>query len=153
MDSVDSQAILDSFGDLGVDRERYLATAAAATESLAMIAMHDPAAAASAAAAMTGALGREDSIAIPASMVVGAAGDASQADALLGLVSDDNRSTEVRTAAAKALTKLAERVNVSVDTAALTELAVSAEPPLARACARAMAALGGGHLSASLIIE
>jgi HEAT repeat protein len=153
MDSVDAQAILDSFGDLGVDRERYLATAAAAAESLAMIAMHDADATATAAAAMAGALGREDAIAIPATMVIGAAGSATQADALLGLVSDDSRSTEVRTAAAKGLTKLAGRVNVSVDTAALSELVVSAEAPLSRACARAMAALGGGHLSAGLSIE
>jgi tetratricopeptide (TPR) repeat protein len=153
MDSVDAQAILDAFGDMGIDRERYLATAAAATESLAMIAMHDPEAAAAAAAALSGALGREDSIAIPATVVIGSAGNASQAEALMGLVTDDSRSTEVRTAAAKGLSKMADRVNISVDTSALSELVVSAEPPLARACARAMAALGGGHLSASLTIE
>lgn len=149
LDRADATAIIDAFGDLGADRERYLATAAAAAQALAHLA-HSGADLGAAAANMDGALGREDAVAIPAAAVLGAAGNSGAADALMGLIADDSRSVEARTAAAKGLTALAGRVSVSVDTSVLEGLIADADPALAMACARALAACGGSHLAAGV---
>lgn len=149
LDSADASAIVDSFGDLGADRERYLATAAAAAEALAHLAHHG-ASLASVSGQLDGALGREDAVAIPMARVIGLAGNAGSAEALMGLIADDSRSTESRTAAAKGLTALAGRMSVSVNTDALEALIADSDPALAMACARALAACGGAHLAASV---
>ena len=149
LDSADASAIVDSFGDLGADRERYLATAAGAAEALAHLAHHG-ASLASVAGQLDGALGREDAVAIPMARVIGLAGNASSAEALMGLIADDSRSTESRTAAAKGLTALAGRMSVSVDTDAFEALIADSDPALAMACARALAACGGAHLAAGV---
>ena len=149
LESADASAIVDSFGDLGADRERYLATAAGAAEALAHLAHHG-ASLASVAGQLDGALGREDAVAIPMARVIGLAGNAGSAEALMGLIADDSRSTESRTAAAKGLTALAGRMSVSVDTDALEALIADSDPALAMACARALAACGGAHLAAGV---
>lgn len=144
--------ITDAFGDLGVERERYLATAAAAAEALARLA-HQGADLGGAGSSLTSALGREDAVAIPAAAVVGHSGNAGDADALMGLIADDGRSVEARTAAALGLTALAHRVSVNVDQSVLEGLVMDADPALAQAAARALAASGGAHLAASLESE
>ncbi len=144
----EASPILDSFGDLDADRERYLATAAAAAEALAHLAHHGGVSLGN--ANLGGALGREDAVAIPMARVMGLAGDAGMADALMGLIADDSRSVEARTAGAKGLTALAGRTSVSVDTAALEALVADSDPALAMACARALAACGGAHLAAGV---
>lgn len=99
---------------------------------------------------MTDALGREDAVAIPAAGMIGRSGAANQGDALMGLVADSSRSTEARTAAAKALAAMASRTEVSVDAAGLADLVSDSEPMLAQACARAYAALSGAPLAIEL---
>lgn len=152
LDGASASAVMEAFGDLGADRERYLATAAAAAEALAHLAHHGNDLS-GIAAGMGAALAREDAVAIPASAVIGAAGNSGSAEALMGLIADDSRSTESRTAAAKGLTALASRVSVSVDTAALSAVLADAEPALAQACARALAACGGSHLASGVETE
>lgn len=149
MDEASASAIMEAFGDLGSDRERYLATAASAAQALAHLARSGMDISA-VAGGMNGALGREDAVAIPVAAAIGMAGPASSAEALMGLIGDDSRSIEARTAAAKGLTALAGRMNVSVDTDTLKGLVADSEPALSMACARALAACGGAHLAAGV---
>ncbi|MCH2101329.1 MAG: HEAT repeat domain-containing protein [Planctomycetes bacterium] len=149
LDSDDASAIVDAFGDLGADRERYLATAASAAQALAHLAANG-ASLGSNADQLDGALGREDAVAVPMARVIGLAGNSGSAEALMGLISDDSRSTEARAAAAKGLTTLAGRMDVSVNTDVLEALISDSDPALAMACARALAACGGAHLAATV---
>jgi CheY-like chemotaxis protein len=146
VDDLSAEAVTAAFGDLGVDRERFLATAAAASSMLSHMSMVNSAAVAGAAAQMSGALGREDAVAIPAAGLIGRSGDVSQAAELMGLIADDSRSTEARTAAAKGLASMASRASFSMDTAGLISLIDDSEPMLAQACARAYAALAEAPL-------
>ncbi len=150
VEDLTASAVMDAFGDLGVDRERYLATAAAAAGMLSHLSMIDANAVGAVAGNMTDALGREDAVAIPAAGMIGRSGAANQGDALMSLVADSSRSTEVRTAAAKALAAMASRTEVSVDADGLADLVSDSEPMLAQACARAYAALLGAPLAIEL---
>jgi len=152
LDEASADAITSAFGDLGVDRERYLATAAAAAEALAQLAANGTDLGA-AAGGMLGALGREDAVAIPAARALGHAGSSDAADALLALAADDSRSVEARTAAAQGLAGVASRNSVSVDASALQDLIGSDDAALSMAAARALAACGGSHLASRVETE
>ena len=150
VEDLTASAVTDAFGDLGVDRERYLATAAAAASLLSHLSMINPEAVAAVAGGMTDALGREDAVAIPAAGMIGRSGSANQAEALMGLIADGGRSIEARTAAAKGLASLASRTDVSVSADALVEFVTDSEAAFAQACARAFAALSDGLLDIEL---
>ncbi len=145
-----ASAVTDAFGDLGVERERYLATAAAAAGLLSHLSMINPEAVSAVAGGMTDALGREDAVAIPAAGMIGRAGSAAQAEALMGLIADGNRSVEARTAAAKGLASMASRIDVSVSADGLADFVADSEAAFAQACARAYAALSGSPLAIEL---
>lgn len=150
VEDLTASAVTDAFGDLGVDRERYLATAAAAASMLSHLSMVNADAVATVAGGMTDALGREDAVAVPAAGMIGRSGSSAQAEALMGLVADSSRSTEARTAAAKGLATLASRMDVSVSADALVEFVTDSEAAFAQACARAYAALSGKPLAIEL---
>lgn len=151
VDSVDAATIMGSFADLDAQRERYIAMAAAAAKALAHAA-HDGQVG-SATGALIGALGRDDSIAKYAAHGLGFSGDGSAAPALLAVVSNTSRSSEVRSAAASALGNLFARSGVAVDTAALQSAMTEGDAALSAACARAIGVMGGGHLSAGVSVQ
>jgi len=151
VDSVDAATIIDSFADLDAQRERYVTMATAAAKALAHAAHNGDVGVAT--SAMIGALGRADSIARYAAIGLGFSGDASAAPALLAVVSNTSRSSEVRSAAASALGNLYARSGVAVDTAALQSAMTEGDAALSEACARAIGVMGGGHLSAGVSIQ
>jgi len=151
VDSVDATTVMDSFADLDAQRQRYIAIATAAAKALAH-ASHDGQVGA-ATSAMMAALGRADSIAKYAAHGLGFSGDGSAAPALLAVVSNTSRSSEVRSAAAAALGNLYARSGVAVDTAALQSAMTEGDAALSAACARAIGVMGGGHLSAGVSVQ
>ena len=151
VDSVDAATIMESFSDLDAQRERYVAMATAAAKAL-VHAAHDGQGSA-ATGAMIGALGRADSIAKYAAHGLGFSGDGSAAPALLAVVSNTGRSSEVRSAAASALGNLFARSGVAVDTAALQSAMTEGDAALSAACARTIGVMGGGHLSAGVSVQ
>ncbi|MFK5956186.1 MAG: hypothetical protein QM477_07060 [Planctomycetota bacterium] len=151
VDSVDAATIIDSFADLDAQRERYVTMATAAAKALAHAAHNGDVGVAT--SAMIGALGRADSIARYAAIGLGFSGDASAAPALLAVVSNTSRSSEVRSAAASALGNLYARSGVAVDTAALQSAMTEGDAALSEACARAIGVMGGGHLSAGVSVQ
>ncbi|MDA0668173.1 MAG: hypothetical protein O3A95_04715 [Planctomycetota bacterium] len=151
VDSVDAATVMGSFADLDAQRERYVAMATAAAKALAHAA-HDGQVG-SATSAMIGALGRADGIAKYAAHGIGFSGDGSAAPALLAVVSNTGRSSEVRSAAAAALGNLFARSGVAVDTAALQSAMTEGDAALSAACARAIGVMGGGHLSAGVSVQ
>jgi len=151
VDSIDAATIIGSFTELDAQRERYIAMATAAAKALAHAA-HDGSVGA-ATSAMIGALGRADSIAKYAAIGLGFSADASAAPALLAVVSNTSRSSEVRSAAASALANLYARSGVAVDTAALQSAMTEGDAALSEACARAIGVMGGGHLSAGVSVQ
>ncbi|MGB0954263.1 MAG: HEAT repeat domain-containing protein [Planctomycetota bacterium] len=151
VDSVDAGAVMGAFQDLDAQRERYVAIAASAAKALAHAA-HDGQVG-SASNAMIGALGREDSIAKYAAIGLGFSGDSSAAQALLAVVGNTSRSSEVRAAAAGGLANLFARTGVAVDSAALQSAMTEGDAKLSEACARAIGVMGGGHLSAAVSVQ
>ena len=151
VESVDAATIMESFADLDAQRERYIAMATAAAKALAHASHNGQVG--SATSAMIGALGRADSIAKYAAHGLGFSGDGSAAPALLAVVSNTGRSSEVRSAAAAALGNLFARSGVAVDTAALQSAMTEGDADLSAACARAIGVMGGGHLSAGVSVQ
>ncbi len=152
-EDADAQTILDGFGDLGIDRERFLATAAKAAQSLAGMAWVDSSTTAGVADGMVAALGREDAVAIPSAYVIGVSGSGAAADALASLIADDGRSSEARTAAASALANLIARTGAGVSADGILAAMEEGDAALSAACARVLGAGGYGHLSAAIEIE
>ncbi|MBL7007370.1 MAG: HEAT repeat domain-containing protein [Planctomycetes bacterium] len=145
VESVDAAAVVDAFGDLDAERQSYLVAATAAAEAMAFLAASNPVAASAGAGAMAAAVGREDSVAIPAMTALGHAGDGAAAPALLGVVADDGRSSEARAAGARALAGIFSR-NPGAGSGARETLKAAmgeGDPMLARACAGALGYLGG----------
>ncbi len=151
VDSVDASTIMDSFQELDHQRQRYIAIATQAAKALAHAAHDGQLGMAN--SAMVDALGRADSIARYAAHGLGFAGDASAAPALLMVVENTSRSSEVRVAAAEALANLFARSGVAVDTAALQSAMTEGDPALSEACARTIGVMGGGHLSAGVSVQ
>ncbi len=144
VEAVDAAAVTAAFGDLDAERQSYLAAATAAAEAMAFLAAGNPMAAAAGSDAMIGALGREDSVAIPAMTALGHAGDGSAASALLGVIADGSRSSGARAAGANALAGILSRDPGAGAGAMATLKAAMGEgdAALARACAGAMGYLG-----------
>lgn len=151
VDSVDAGAVMGAFQDLDAQRQRYVEIAAAAAKALAHAA-HDGQVG-SASSAMITALDRADSIAKYAAVGLGFSGDSSAASALVAVVSDTGRSSEVRAAAAGGLANLFARTGVAVDAAALQSAMTEGDAMLSEACARAIGVMGGGHLSAGVSVQ
>ena len=148
-DALTAIDVIDNFGDLSAARQAYANMAAAAATAL----LH-PAhtgAADSAVGSLVGALNRQDSIAVPSARALGFAGASSDvADALLSVLADTGRSSEVRVASANALSNMFARTGVAADAAYFESAMTEGDANLSEACARAIGVMSAGHISAGV---
>jgi len=141
--------VVDGFGDLSSAREAYANMAAAAATAL----LHPAHAGAadSAVGSLVGALNRQDSIAVPSAIALGFAGTSSDvADALLSVLGDTGRSSEVRVASANALSNMFAGIGVVSDAAYFQSAMTEGDAALSEACARAIGVMSSGHISAGV---
>ncbi len=153
VESITAFNIIEGFGSLGSERERYLATASAAASALAQLAQSNPASLEAVASSLTSAANREDAVSIPVMYVLGRSGSADHADTLLAVVGESSRSDEARVAAAKALATLVDRTSATANEQVLESAMAEGKAELARACARVLAAGGNAHRPAMVIPE
>jgi hypothetical protein len=84
-------------------------------------------------------------------MALGFAGASSDvADALLSVVADTERSSEVRVASANALSNMFARTGVAADAAYFQSAMTEGDAALSEACARAIGVMSAGHISAGV---
>jgi len=151
VDLADAATVIAAFGDLDQARAAYLEVAADAAQALGYICWSG--AGSGAMEALMAAVNREDEVAIPALRGLGFLADASAAASMAGVVGDTGRSSEARTAAAKGLADLFSRSGASMDAAVFQSAMTEGDAKLAEACARAIGAMGGGHLSAAVAVQ
>ena len=153
VESVTASDIIEGFGPLGSDRERYLTTASAAASALAQLAQSDPASLEAVAGSLTSAVNREDAVAIPVMYVLGRSGNKDHAKTLLAVIGESSRSDEARVAAAKSLATLVDRTSATANEQVLESAMAEGNAELARACARVLAVGGNAHRPAMVIPE
>lgn len=151
VESVDAATIVAAFAELDAERTRYEVTAAAAAKGL-LHAAHDGQAGA-AVAALEGAAGRADAVAVPALLALGYAADPSSGAVLEGVVGDTGRSSEARVAAAKAAAQFFANGGGALDAQVFQAAMLEGDADLARACARVLGVMGAGHLSAGVAMQ
>jgi len=141
--------VIDGFSDLNSARQAYANMAAAAATALLRPAQAGTAG--SAVGSLVGALNRQDSVAVPSAMALGFAGASSDAaDALLGVLADTGRSSEVRVASANALSNMFARTGVAADASYFQSAMTEGDAALSEACARAIGVMSAGHISAGV---
>ena len=105
----------------------------------------------SAVGSLVGALNRQDSVAVPSARALGFAGASSDvADALLSVLSDTGRSSEVRVASANALSNMFVGYGIAADAAYFQSAMTEGDAALSEACARAIGVMSSGHISAAV---
>ena len=148
-DALTAIDVIDGFSDLNSARQAYANMAAAAATALL-----DPAQAGTAGSAvgsLVGALNRQDSVAVPSAMALGFAGASSDAaDALLSVLADTGRSSEVRVASANAMSNMFALTGVAIDAAYFQSAMTEGDAALSEACARAIGVMSAGHISAGV---
>ena len=148
-DEVTAIDVIDGFGNLSSARQAYADMAAAAATALLHPAHAD--AADSAVGALVGALNRQDSVAVPSARALGFAGASSDvADALLSVLGDTGRSSEVRVASANALSNMFAGYGIATDAAYFQSAMTEGDVALSEACARAIGVMSAGHISAAV---
>lgn len=143
--------IIGDFGNLNAARQAYADLAAAAATALLHPAYGGHADAA--VGSLVGALNRSDKVATPSANALGFAGASAEvADSLVGVLSDSERSSEVRVAAANALSTMYARTGVAVDATYFESAMTEGDAALSEACARAIGVMGSGHISAGVTL-
>ncbi len=148
-DGVSAQDVVDGFADLSSARQAYVNMAAKAAKAL----LHPAHAghAESAVGSLSGALNRDDEVAVPAAMALGFASTSSEAaDALVAVLSDSSRSSQVRVASANALSNMFARSGIAADSSYFESAMTEGDAALSEACARAIGVLAAGHISAGV---
>jgi hypothetical protein len=143
--------VIDGFDDLSSARQAYANMAAAAATAL----LHPAHAGAAgrAVGSLVGALNRHDSVAVPSAMALGFAGELIDvADALLSVLADTDRSSEVRVASANALSNMFARTGVAAGAASFQSAMTEGDATLSEACARAIGVMSAGHISAGVTL-
>jgi hypothetical protein len=148
-DELTALDVINDFGDLSSARQAYANMAAAAAKAL----LH-PAhagAAGSAVGSLVGSLNRQDSVAVPSAMALGFAGASIDVtDALLSVLADTGRSSEVRVASANALSNMFARTKVAAEATDFQSAMTEGDAALSEACARAIGVMSAGHISAGV---